>query len=316
MGERVPVVLSADRNFALQLATTLASLDAVTSGPDVQRVYVLADGYDAELERRVAAGRSEWIRLTWVDVADRLVDDLPTNFHISRASYTRLFLASLLPPELDRVLYLDCDLLLCRPITELAGADLHGHTIGAVVDFSAPRIALPDALLGWRSLGLDGRLPYFNAGVLVIDLARWRALGLEQRLRDHVRDHRELLRWHDQDALNACAAGDIEELAPIWNVQVMRRLGRYSGPAFALYPRAVLEDAFDRPAIAHFGGYDKPWHATMPSSPLVDEWRRLAGTTALSELLDVESVKAKLRLRTRLVRRRVRTAARVVRRGE
>jgi len=308
-----PVVLNADANFALPLATTLANLDELTAPTGVQPVTVLGEGYDAELRDRVAQGRSSRLEITWVDIAALLPAELPTSERLSRVAYARLLVGSVMAPEVRRVIYLDLDILVRRPLDALASIDLHGRTIGAVVDRSSPCLAMPDALVNWRELGLDGRLPYFNSGVLAVDLDRWRRIGAEGRLLDYLEANRRYLRWHDQDVVNGALAEEFYELPMTWNCQQAPRVR--TGTIYAFRPLEETDQAFDDPAIAHFTGHDKPWHPRIVGSAFVDEWRRLARSTALADHLDLDSARARTRSTTTVVRRRVRRAARIVRRG-
>jgi lipopolysaccharide biosynthesis glycosyltransferase len=165
--------------------------------------------------------------------------------------YARLLIGDLLPTGWDRVAYLDSDTITRRPLTDLWNTDLGGNLLGAVRDDYIPTIASPYGLPSWRQRGLDPDLPYFNSGVMLIDLDLWRRTRLGEQALQYLAEHRGDIRLFDQDALNAVAAGQWRQLDTVWNVtgywrKPHRRTGRH---------RDILTAA----RIRHFAGYGKPW---------------------------------------------------------
>jgi lipopolysaccharide biosynthesis glycosyltransferase len=160
--------------------------------------------------------------------------DLRVDRWVSLATYYRVLAPYILPKDLDKILYLDSDLVVRRSLEELWNTDLRDHSLAAVLnenDFKA-RIAV---------LGLPAESKYFNAGVLLINLAFWRQYGVSERVLAFIRNHPEKLEYWDQDALNAILADQWIELPGYWNLQ---------------------DHGWEKdPAIAHFCGPNKkPWH--------------------------------------------------------
>jgi hypothetical protein len=99
-----------------------------------------------------------------------------------------------------------------------------------------------------------------NAGVLLLNLTRWRQENLAQRLIGYIEAHSDTLTFHDQDAINAVLHASIRVLARRWNVQAqMYRLRRH------VYPDAyaAIKHACSRAAIVHYAGPEKPWRFRM-----------------------------------------------------
>jgi lipopolysaccharide biosynthesis glycosyltransferase len=164
--------------------------------------------------------------------------------------YARLLIAELLPRSWDRVIYLDSDTIARHPLSDLWTVDLAGAILGAVRDDYVPTISSPYGLPTWQQHGLDPDLPYFNSGVLLIDLAAWRRHRIGEQALRYLADATEI-RLFDQDALNAVIAGRWRQLDIVWNVtgywrKPHRRTGRH---------QAILDDA----RIRHFAGHGKPW---------------------------------------------------------
>ena len=127
----------------------------------------------------------------------------PSPFHglqrssaITRTAYARLTLGSVLPKQVARCIYLDCDLVVQRDIVDLWETDLQDFALGAVDN------ALWDDPRSYqRRLGLKNP-SYFNSGVLLVDVDRWRAERIGKRALEFAQKAGDLLILHDQDALN------------------------------------------------------------------------------------------------------------------
>jgi lipopolysaccharide biosynthesis glycosyltransferase len=180
----------------------------------------------------------------------------PCQERFGPGSWLRLFLGELLA-DVDRVIYLDADVLVRDDLGMLWKESTDGAAIAAVRDYKIPTFAsgLPHAV---SALGVSGETPYYNAGVLLLDLDAWRRESLSQRALEYVRDHGDTIRFADQDAINAVAPGRIHELHPRWNVQVGAGNARSTIAGFP----ALDDPAADKPrasaAIVHFTGF-KPW---------------------------------------------------------
>ena len=167
--------------------------------------------------------------------------DLPVGRRFPSVVYARLLLDLIVPPEAERVIYLDCDTMLLDDIAALHEVDLGGKALGAVRD-------------GWALFNKNGRdarekrdifdpaSPYFNSGMLVIDLARFAAADIPGRLAElRAAGVLEKL-YYDQDMLNLIFAGDWVELDWRWNVIDPRMAHQ------ALHPK-----------LLHFTGEQRPW---------------------------------------------------------
>jgi lipopolysaccharide biosynthesis glycosyltransferase len=202
--------------------------------------------------------------------------------YITRTAYTLLFLDRYLPPEVETVLFLDADTLVRKSPKELFELDLEGHTLAAVQDYGCSVIALPNGVAGWRELGLDGRLPAFNTGFLVIDRATWNAKRVEARCVDYLARFSSRIHYVDQDCLNATNAGDWSALDPKWNYQALLEwdFGGDRAFSFAFIENESLEAARRDPAVVHYAGGLKPWHHAGNNLPFIGEWRSTLEETA------------------------------------
>ena len=238
------VALVTDREGLPGLHVTLASLLSNTSDPTAFRTVVFTGGLRPrderlirETVRRVAPTHDLQIRSA--------VYELPAGLPALRSSYmtyVRLFLPGLLPDAAD-CLYLDIDLIVTGDVLELirdARAQPEAHV--AAHAYQERRESLDARLMARVGLPLDG--PYFNAGVLFMNLARWREDGTTATGVRFLGEYRDEIVGHDQAALNCCLADRFSRLDARWN-----QLTYPASPA-----------GTDRRAgIIHFIGAPKPW---------------------------------------------------------
>ncbi|HYJ22165.1 MAG TPA: glycosyltransferase family 8 protein [Solirubrobacterales bacterium] len=258
------VTLAADAEFAMPLAVTLASLSHSQS--EEIEVTVFHDDLAPATIARIEAGLGGRLAVRWHRVDPAQVAGAHYSTFLTRASLFRLLLPRLLP-DLDRVLYLDCDIVVTASLRPLWETDLDGALLGAVRDAGSP---FPAGPLGtdWRGLGLDPATPYFNTGMLLIPLEEWRRQEVSERALSLLR--RRQPRWGDQDGLNAVVDGRWVELPRRWNLQSPDALG--TGLAWALW-REDVELALRDPAVVHYTDRDKPWMAGC-EHPLAQHWYR------------------------------------------
>lgn len=115
---------------------------------------------------------------------------------LSIATYYRLLLPTLIDETIDRILYLDCDVIVLKDISELFTVNMDDFGIAAVED-SGPYSNSHRMLIG---LGLDGK--YFCAGVLLVNMKYWREHNSSEVMFDFLDNHSKELFFEDQDVLN------------------------------------------------------------------------------------------------------------------
>jgi lipopolysaccharide biosynthesis glycosyltransferase len=267
------IALFADRWILPGLHVTLASLldHAVDSQPF--RIVVFGEGLgrrdkallDRTVERRLGRHRLE-VR-DFVTPETHTLKSLRGNY----TAYGRLFLPDLLP-DTDACLYLDCDLIItCSvdPLLERGASDtlLHADGTGRRGDSIDNR--------AFERLGLDMSKPYFNSGVLVLNLEQWRTQRIGDQCLNFARQHRDLLRSADQMVLNALLGDRFEAFGEDFNTAVWPSSPEISrakrtGHIFHLVGAPKPWDYFGRFAHRNFGFWFEwirktAWFADAPS---------------------------------------------------
>lgn len=168
----------------------------------------------------------------------------------------RILVESLLPLDVDRVLYLDGDTIVIDSLEELWNQDLGDCWLGASIE---PTVTHERKV----SLGLESS-HYFNSGVLLIDLKKWREQQVGERILKYYAAHDGRLFAPDQDAINGACAGKIYPLLPRYNYYNIywfypyKMLRKLESPA-PYFPEQEYRQAVSHPAIIHFLGEERPW---------------------------------------------------------
>lgn len=174
--------------------------------------------------------------------------------HPGLSTYYRIFIPDLFDQDVERLVYLDSDMVICSSLHDLASLSLDEGVIGAVPSFSKEMNQQRAAdLAHGQSTG------YFNAGVLLIDLPKWRRENVRDQCLAFADDYPERMKLADQDMLNFVLAGKYKSLPLSWNatVEMYRDIDRQDLDGYTL---ADVEEARDHPNIVHFNGCFKPWH--------------------------------------------------------
>jgi len=247
VGSRQVVVgCAADGGYALPLAVMLRSLATHLDPGHELVVHAVDAGLDPAERERVARSVGARTSLVWVAPERAAFAGLPLWGRMPIATYDKLAIARWMPADVARVLWLDADLLALGDVAPLWHTDLGDRIAGAVQDARVPTVGARFGVRDWAAHGFACSDGYFNAGVLLIDLARWRAADVETRALAYLREHARQVYFWDQEALNVALAGRWHALPPTWNWS----------PTTGDAARAAGPPA---PRILHFSGNLKPW---------------------------------------------------------
>jgi lipopolysaccharide biosynthesis glycosyltransferase len=228
-------------NYAVHLLCNENGLDKNRLG----RLKKQIDGY-------------ENMTLATVNVDDTIVSHFSMGNCYVSAAYYRL-LAPLLLPEIERIVYLDCDIIVRNDISPLYNTALsESELIAAALDTPMLGQAFSElSILGGyiRSLGIAKPEEYFNSGVMLMDLEKFRRSELVPQMLDYAQKHN--CKFVDQDVLNFYCQKRTHLLSTVWNKQHCWQDNSF----LRLAPIAAYEDYLGSVSdanILHFAG-TKPW---------------------------------------------------------
>jgi lipopolysaccharide biosynthesis glycosyltransferase len=241
------VVLTFDDNFWAPAYATMRSVCLYTPHREDLVFHLFHRTLSADHRSDLKKIQTEFpVALRWYDLdQSELFRDIaarmPENKRLSNIVYARLVIDQLVASDVERILYLDCDMLVRDDIAWLFALDMGEMSIGAVRDPSGALITGQRDLMKNRDL-FDPSDAYFNAGMLLIDIAQWRDAKILRRMEEAYASGIMQRIYYDQDLLNLIFKNKWYQLPWRWNLIDAR-------PA---------HDGID-PAIVHYTGDTKPW---------------------------------------------------------
>lgn len=171
--------------------------------------------------------------------------------------YARLAAPNSLERHTPRLVYLDADMLMLGPIEDLWKIDLGSHVCACSQDMVVPTVSFKMGVRNARALGIDPQRPYFNAGVMLIDTAKWCKNEIAAKALDYLRTYDEDVNLFDQEALNVAVDGNWLPLSYRWNL-IASVAGRPFLDRRHLNQRDYNASIHD-PCVIHYAGLFKPW---------------------------------------------------------
>lgn len=248
------LLLTLDENYLLPCKVMLESFFASNPQEKDVTVYLLHSaipgGKLAELEAFCAAFGAKLIPIA---VEPTLFENAPTSKRYPKEMYYRLLSPLILPRQVERVLYLDPDMLIINPLLPLWEQNLGGKVFAA-----AAHTGLTEMANEINQRRLDTEHEYFNSGVMLIDLKAARSLVTAEDVFRCVSEHEKELILPDQDVFNMLYGKQtlpVEDV--LWNYDV-RNYAKYLIRSSGSHD---LNWVMDNTAVLHFCGKNKPWHA-------------------------------------------------------
>ena len=280
------IVFASDNRFSEILGVCLISLYENSTDMEDIIVYILDSGINETNRNRINSiaekyHRSEIIWLPAQDISKVLSMDVSID-RGSISQYARLFVSSNLPEKLDRVIYLDCDIIINGSIRELWNLDIHDKTIAALKDAFSPYYR--------ANIDLKKNDIMFNSGVMLINLKRWKEQKIEEKLLDFIKKRNGKIQQGDQGALNAVLSYDTYCFEPRLNTLTVfydfnyQEMLIYRKPPKDYYNEEEIKRAIQEPYIIHFTTSflsRRPWIIGCHHK-YVDKWLRYKGMSPWS----------------------------------
>ncbi|XEO94099.1 glycosyltransferase [Latilactobacillus sakei] len=262
----INVMFAADNNYADQLLIAIKSILAHIPAETTVHFLILDNELTPQTKCLVRQITKQSHQVDFIKINQQLLKNCPESNHINKTAYYRILAPQiLLRKGINRVLYLDVDILVQTDITPLYESHLGTNIVGAIID--------PGQALALPRLGVSpeksGNI-YFNSGVMLIDTFRWEENQISELTLRFINQHPERIIFHDQDALNAILAGKVQLLHPAWNVQ-NSLIFRKHQPINATYKK-LFDEAIAQPKIVHFTTHNKPWN-TLKEHPFLAQYQ-------------------------------------------
>jgi lipopolysaccharide biosynthesis glycosyltransferase len=247
----INIVVTIDENYVQHCATMLTSLFVNNKHLDFT-IYIIYSAISIKnlnlIQKEIERNKAQ---VQYIEINTQLLNDAYISHHISIATYFRLLIPNLLPQSINKVLFLDSDLIVRKPIDGLWNINISDFSHAAVEN---PRITEHFKI----NLGMKPNSLYFNAGVLLINLDYWRKNFISDKSIDFLNNNRDKITLWDQDVLNYVLKNMWYVAPSHWNSQEAFFKVSYSNNEFNVSESEYHEIRND-PSIVHFTGSDKPW---------------------------------------------------------
>lgn len=263
----IEVVLCTDDNYVMPTGVLMESIARTNAGVEFHYNVVtagLSDESKAALKTCAKAPSS--VDFFTIDKSILASCPIRPDEHVSIATYFRLLLPSIMPANVDKLLYLDGDIICTGSLQELWNVDLNGFSAAAAPDMRCNDKTIFERL----SLPLDSE--YLNAGVMLINLDWWRKNDVQNNALKYISENSDACLFHDQDALNVVLHGTMRRISVRFNYQEhffepFEKQKNIDGIHFD-----DIESSKNDLRLIHYTGRKKPWHRECVN-PLKTVWQ-------------------------------------------
>ena len=245
-----------DNGYVMQTCVAIYSLLKNRSSESKYNIYILCNDVSKKNKDFFSVMNGDNFKINIIDLDfDKSFEKLDKDVPASPTAICKFQIPNILS-HLDRVLYLDGDIIINKDLFELYNVDLQKKYIGAIKDTSGLSRSL-------YNLFIKKNIFYFNSGVMVMDLKKMRENHISDKLIDYrIHGYNDLM---DQDSLNYVLNKNVLELPFMYNTQLMFSTITHSDvnslkKYFHLSDKyssisSILNDAY----IIHYSGKKKPW---------------------------------------------------------
>jgi lipopolysaccharide biosynthesis glycosyltransferase len=235
MKRNLNIIFTIDESYIQHF--TVALISVIENNKDIGlNIFVIHDIADNKtLDNALAFFKTKYgIHISSLIIKNSVFENYRMSLHFSKAVYFRLLIADIMPEEIDRALFLDSDLLVTGSLEVLLDLNFNDNFLYADSEYNTVGLDL------LNEIGLPAKT-YFNAGVMLLNLKKWRVNHVSAGLISTAEKYMDKLNWWDQDVLNIYFYNQWAQLPSGYN------------------ERNILKPLNELPAIIHFSGVSKPW---------------------------------------------------------
>ncbi|MDO5602574.1 MAG: glycosyltransferase, partial [Oscillospiraceae bacterium] len=247
------ILVTVDANYLHPLTVMLYSLSCQHPGTEIHVYLAHSSLSSKELAQLRKTVETENLTLFPIRLSDEQLENAPVTRRYPREMYYRIFAAQYLPEQLDRILYLDPDIVVINPLDELYHMDFEGNLFAAATHIRAAMRKLNEIRLAFPENG-----PYINSGVILMNLALLRKVQDMQQVFDYIEKYRYRLFLPDQDIISSLYGNQIL-LIDAKRFNMTERVYLLSQTSAKSEKRLTLEEIRAHSAIVHYCGKNKPW---------------------------------------------------------
>lgn len=293
--DELNVIYSSDDNYEKYMGVSITSLlenakdykinvKIIELGiQDVSKLKGLENQYNCSIELIDFSAYKDILKLS------------KNEWDLSISSYARLLISKMMP-SLDRALYIDCDTIICGDIMPFYNTDLRDNYAAGVIDTASNETK--------KKTGMDLIYPYVNAGILLLNLKKWKEDNVIERFLDYIDQCAGKVFHHDQGIINHVFQGKVKIVDPVYNSMTPYHITKYDNMIKIFnvqetyYSEKQIIEAKNNPVIIHFteAFCTRPWYrnCSHPMKNVFDNYRKISNWSDMQYLKDQWSFKQRL----------------------
>lgn len=245
------IVYSSDENYAQHLCVSLVSLLENNKEDLSMNLFIISNKIsDASKDKISDVAKRYGKKIEWIDFLPFQSElNLDMEWPISISSYARLFIAEMLPAWCKKVIYLDCDTVVCSSLSGMWAVEMKNCSVAGVEDLIQNEFK--------EKIGMNLADHYINAGILLIDLQKWREKNQGKLFLDFINDYKGRVTHHDQGVINGTLHQECLILPPQYNVMTPFFTKKYNDirsfyQLSQYYSEEEIQRATTKPVIIHY----------------------------------------------------------------
>ncbi len=251
MTEVIEIVTACDDNYIQHLGVMLCSLLENTSRQNDIRINVIDGGINFDNKTKLTNFIKDkyHLNINYLIVEKSIYQKFPVSHHFTHTIYYRISMPLLFDYSINKVLYLDADMIVKDDIREVWDKDIANYFVAAVEALSCGD--------RYADLNMPKNSLYFCSGLLLINLSKWREENIMEKVIDFIEENQDKIQMWDQDSLNSVLCGKWLPLELKWNQQTYF----FESKIYNQFrQRKDFIVARDNPSIIHYTSSHKPWH--------------------------------------------------------
>ena len=251
--DKIHISCACDNNYVPHCGALITSIFESNKANQID-INIVTDGFSNEniaKLKQVEQKYNQKINIVKIDISklSNFPIDKHFNGYINLSTYYRLLLPDLFV-DLDKILYLDCDIIVRKSLSPLWNIDLTGYSIASIHD----SISMVES--GPQRLGYPESESYFNAGVGLYNLDKLRKINFVSRAFDYINSNKDKIKFQDQDVLNGVLHGTFKQISVKWNLMEVFLLKK---PLVESELIPDLLSCITTPSVIHYTNVLKPW---------------------------------------------------------
>lgn len=217
----ISIVVASDNHYAVMLAAFIKSIEENHITDERLDFYILDDKISADIKNKINASINKAVtNLIWLKTSVIVPHDISIpvdHTAMPFTTYYRLFAPGIVPEKVDRLIYLDVDMIVLEDISKLWNINIEDKLFAAVQDWQLTVSCSWGGIPNYEQLGIPADTEYFNAGLLVIDTKKWRRENVTRRVIEFMNTNMKFVNFADQYGLNGLLYSQWYRLDPRWN---------------------------------------------------------------------------------------------------